>query len=686
VSERSGGVGAVRDGRDDSATTGSRHRLGRGARLALDGLLVGSLLLLALGADLPAWSLATLAALALGGTFLRTHADEGARAARERLEHLVDAIPLATIAFKQNGDIATWNRAAQDLFGWSADEVFGDRNPTVMEEALEESDEFYRRIMGGEVLRGVEVVRQRKDGLKLDLALYTAPLPDGNEPGFLVLYDDIAERKRIERERDAAQRLYRDLIEALPLVTYIDAVDEGPTGIFTSPQIERLLGWPVGEWMSKPFSELLHPDDRERVMALVFRSNATRELFEAEYRLRHRDGHFVWVRDHSSIVEDAEGTPVARGFLLDITAQKRLEEQLLQAQKMDALGQFAGGIAHDFNNLLTAIGGYADLATASVDRDSAAQRSLTGIRTAATEAAGLTSRLLSFSRRHVPGRHPVDVNDVVRGAAELLDRLVREDVLIELALADGLPAVSADDVQLKQVVVNLALNARDAMPGGGRLRIETELIGSRVALRVTDSGHGMDDFTRAQAINPFFTTKPPGKGTGLGLSVAYAVARSLDGDLRLTSEPGAGTAVELFLPVTDGLPETPEQIHEPAHGVERILVVEDRGLVRNLARSVLAAAGFDVVTAAGGDEALELVQAGTEPDLLLTDVVMPGMSGAELARRLRTLQPKLPVLYMSGYTDDVLRPAELTEPRTWFLAKPFHNAELVAAARSALDG
>jgi hypothetical protein len=666
--------------------TGSRHRLGRTARLALDGLLVGSLLLLALGADIPSWGLALLAALALGGTFLRTHADEGARAARDRLERTIDAIPLATIAFDRNASIVTWNRAAEALFGWSIEEVAGSSNPTVTDDARAESDEFHRRIARGDVLKGVEVVRQTKDGRRLDLALYTAPLPGGTDGGFLVLYDDIAERKRIERERDAAQRLYRDLIEALPLVTYIDAVDEGPTGIYTSPQIEHLLGWTVEEWMARPFSALLHPDDRDRVMALIVTSNATRQLFEAEYRLQHKDGHFVWVRDHSSIVEDAEGTPVARGFLLDITAQKRLEEQLLQAQKMDALGQFAGGIAHDFNNLLTAIGGYADLAAASLERDSEAHRSLAGIRTAATEAAGLTSRLLSFSRRHVPGRHPVDVNEIVRGAAELLGRLVREDVVIELALADGLPAVSADDVQLKQVVVNLALNARDAMPGGGSLRIETGLLADQVVLRVSDDGHGMDDLTRAQAINPFFTTKPPGEGTGLGLSVAFAVARSLDGELRLTSEQGVGTTVELLLPATDNRPETAERVHEPTGGIERILVVEDRGLVRTLAGSVLSAAGFDVVTAAGGDEALELVRTGTEPDLLLTDVVMPGMSGAELARRLRRLHPELPVLYMSGYTDDVVQPAELAEPRTSFLAKPFHNAELVAAARSALDG
>ncbi len=666
--------------------TGPRHRLGRTARLALDALVVGSLLLLAIGAHIPVWGLAGLAALALGGTFLRTQADEGARAARERLEQMIDAIPLATIAFDRDASIVTWNRAAVQLFGWSIDEVAGGTNPAVAEEWLDESDGLHRRIMAGELLKGIEVVRRTKDGHRLDLAVYTAPLEGSNvDSGFLVLYDDIAERKRVERERDAAQRVYRGLVEALPLVTYIDAVDDDATNIYTSPQIEELLGWSCERWRSLPFAEILHPDDRDRVMTLVRRSNATRLLFEAEYRLLHADGHYVWVRDHSSIVEDADGTPVARGFLLDITAQKRLEEQLLQAQKMDALGQLAGGIAHDFNNLLTAIGGYADLASASLDGEHHAQRSLTGIRTAATEAAGLTSRLLTFSRRHVPGRHSVDVNEVVRGAAELLERLVREDVVIELALVDELPAIAADGAQLKQVVVNLALNARDAMPQGGSLRIETGEDGGRVALRVQDDGHGMDDATRKRAVEPFFTTKPPGEGTGLGLSVAYAVARSLGGELRIASEPGLGTTVELFLPPADVEPEVPEPAPEPVGGAERILVVEDRGLVRDLAHSILEAAGYNVVSAAGGDEALAVVEAGTIPDLVLTDVVMPGMSGAELARRLRGLRPGLPVLYMSGYTDDVLQASELEEPRTSFLAKPFDNAELVAAARQALD-
>jgi len=668
--------------------TGTRHRLGRPARLSLDALLVGSLAALALGAPVPTWVKALLAGLALAGTYLRRQADQGIDAERERLARLIEAIPLATIAFDRDANIVTWNRAAVQLFGWEAREVVGRQNPSVSPDARAQSDEFHRRIVSGEAIRGVEVVRTTRDGEPLDLMVYVAPLDSSRiETGFLALYDDIAERKRIERERDSAQRVYRDLVEALPLVTYIDAVDDTPTSIYRSPQMVDLLGWTDEQWCANPalFTELLHPDDRDRVMALVRRSNETRDLFEAEYRLLHADGHYVWVRDHSAIVEDAEGTPVARGFLLDITAQKRLEEQLLQAQKMDALGQFAGGIAHDFNNLLTAIGGYADLASSSLDGEAAAQRALAGIRTAATEAAGLTSRLLAFSRRHVPGRHPVDVNEVARGAGELLERLLREDIVLQLELTEPLPPVAADEAQLKQVVVNLALNARDAMPNGGTLRIETIADGERVLLRVHDTGEGMDDATRARAVEPFFTTKAPGEGTGLGLSVAYAVSRSLGGDLAITSEQGGGTTVELWLPATDEAPEPAAPAPEPAGGVERILVVEDRGLVRNLARSVLSAAGFDVVTAAGGDEALALVESGAQPDLLLTDVVMPGMSGAELARRLRGLRPGLPVLYMSGYTDDVLKASELSAPHTSFLAKPFHNAELVAAARQALD-
>jgi CheY-like chemotaxis protein len=353
---------------------------------------------------------------------------------------------------------------------------------------------------------------------------------------------------------------------------------------------------------------------------------------------------------------------------------------------MDALGQLAGGIAHDFNNLLTAISGYADLAAGEAAPASRLERCLTGVRTAATEAASLTARLLAFSRRDVSARTAVEVNGLVRSTADMLARLLREDVALELDLAEGLPCVSADPVQLKQVVMNLALNARDAMPLGGRVTVRTRAAADRVVLTVRDTGVGMDDETRRRALEPFFTTKTAGEGTGLGLSVVYGVVQALGGTLELDSEEGVGTVVTVRLPPADGQPGDAEQTEERAvaQGSERVLVAEDREVVRALAHDVLTAAGFAVHLAADGEQALEASD-GAGFDLLVTDVVMPGMSGPELAATLRERIPTLPVLYMSGYTDDVLDDAALAAPRTAFLRKPFGRGDLERAVRTLLD-
>ena len=662
--------------------TGLRHRL---APFAIEGALTALLVVLWVSGEASFLVLAVL-----GGIFgLLRHRERRRVAAHStHLERQIDALPLATIAFDGDARIVTWNAAAERLFGWSAREVVGRRNPTVTRSVRRESDSLHRSILEGRTLRGVETVRRTRDGVELEVALYSAPLDPvaGASAGFLVLYDDIAERKRAERERDDAQRRYRGLVEALPLVTYIDHVDDDATNIYTSPQIEDVLGWPLQEWEDDPrlFKELLHPEDRERVMAHVQESNATHLVFEDEYRMLHRDGHYIWVRDHSAIVADADGKSFARGFLLDITAQKKLEEQLLQSQKMDALGQFAGGIAHDFNNLLTGISGYADLAASSIDETSPARRCLDGIKTAATEAASLTARLLAFSRRHVPERRLIDLNDTVVGAVDLLRRVLREDVEVRLELAEALPPVSADPAQLKQVVLNLALNGRDAIAGAGTLTLVTESIGEVVVLRVRDDGVGMDAATRVRALEPFFTTKESGEGTGLGLSVVYGVVDALGGTIGIDSEPGAGTTVEVLLPAADGTADPIEPLGlAPRSGrAERVLVVEDRALVRDLARDLLTAAGFEVAVANGAEAALAL--AGPF-DLLLSDVVMPGTSGPALAQRLRSDQPDLRVVFMSGYTDDVLGDDVLALPGTSFLRKPFGAEALVDAVRSSLD-
>jgi PAS domain S-box-containing protein len=649
-------------------------------RLHAEGVLPGDDLL-----EIPLMTVLALLFAAFGQQ--RARAEQDIMRDKARLARQIDRIPLATVAFDEDGRVVTWNTTAEQLFGWKADEVIGKFNPIVSAGERSHSDELFARIQDGEPLQGVEVTRHARDGSTLELCLYSAPL---GKTGTIVLYDDIRERKRAQRERDEAEGRYRNLIESLPLVTYIDLVDDHATNVYTSPQIVDLLGWSLAEWGAdeRLLANVLHPDDRERVMAEVFHANETREPFDSEYRLRHRDGHYVWVRDQSAIMED-NGEPFARGFLLDITERKQLEAQLLQAQKMDALGQFAGGIAHDFNNLLTGISGYADLAASATERDTVVSRCLDGIKTAADEATSLTSRLLAFGRRNVPERKPVDLNQIVREAASLLERLVRSDVRVNLALKHPLPAVSADLVQLKQVVVNLALNARDAMPDGGILTLETAVAGGSVVLRVRDNGDGMDAATRARALEPFFTTKPEGEGTGLGLSVVYGVVDGLGGRLSIESAIGLGTIVEVALPAAEDLPDEPVETEvEPtaALNAERVLVVEDRQVVRELARDVLESAGFEVVAAAGGREALDEVAAGEPFDLLLTDVVMPEMSGPELAVKLRAKHPGLPVLYMSGYTDDVLSAHELAQAATAFLRKPFGNAELITAARTLLDG
>jgi two-component system cell cycle sensor histidine kinase/response regulator CckA len=649
-------------------------------RLHANGVLPGDDLL-----EIPLMSL--LALLFAAFAHQRSRVEQDIMRDKRQLAQQVDRIPIATVAFDSDARVVTWNSSAEQLFGWAADEVVGKLNPIVPAGERAHSDELLARIQKGERLNGIEVTRHARDGTVLELCMYSAPL---SRTRAVVLYDDIRERKRAERERDQAEGRYRSLIESLPIVTYIDHVGGHATNVYTSPQVVDMLGWPLADWDSDPhfFEKIIHPDDVERVVAEIVHANQTRERFDSEYRLRHREGHDVWVRDQSAILDD-NGTAFARGFLIDITQQKRLEEQLRQAQKMDALGQFAGGIAHDFNNLLTGIGGYAELAASTTERGTVVSRCLVGIKTAAEEAASLTSRLLAFSRRNVPERRLVDLNGIVRETASLLERLMRADVRVSLALAHPLPAVAADLAQLKQVVINLALNARDAMPEGGTLTIETAVAGESVILRVRDSGIGMDATTRSRALEPFFTTKPEGEGTGLGLSLVYGVVDGLGGRLSIESAIGLGTIVEIALPAADALPEGPEEPDdEPtaALNAERVLVVDDRDVVRDLTRDVLEASGFDVIAVPGGREALEEVASSEPFDLVLTDVVMPEMSGPELARQLRAQHPQLPVLYMSGYTDDVLSAHELSQDATAFLRKPFGNAELISAARTLLDG
>jgi signal transduction histidine kinase len=417
------------------------------------------------------------------------------------------------------------------------------------------------------------------------------------------------------------------------------------------------------------------------------------ELWEAFHRDGSRDGE-VRLRTRDGGVRDVAFSATANvqpgrhlGSLRDLTAQKRLEEQLRQAQKMEAVGRLAGGIAHDFNNLLTAIAGYGELLSAALE-DGPLRRHAEEITKASARAAALTSQLLAFSRRQVLQPRVLDLNVAVREMESMLHRLIGEDVELVTALDPGLGPVCADPTQVEQVIVNLVVNARDAMPGGGALTIETSNAGDHVVLAITDTGTGMTEDERAQLFEPFFTTKG-GAGTGLGLATVYGIVEQSGGHIEVLTEPGLGSSFRISLPRADGAPaEQPDTRREPAAaaGTETILLVEDEDVVRRLVAEILDDAGYAVLEASDGASALEVARSHDGPlDLLVTDVVMPGMSGRDVAQAVTPLRPGLQVLYMSGYTDSAIVHHGVLDEGTAFLQKPFSSAELTAKVRSLLD-
>jgi signal transduction histidine kinase/FixJ family two-component response regulator len=410
---------------------------------------------------------------------------------------------------------------------------------------------------------------------------------------------------------------------------------------------------------------------------------------------------------------DSEESGGILGFGMDVTERKlaeaalhRSEDQLRQGQKMEAMGRLAGGVAHDFNNLLTAINGYAEILAHAMQEEDPLRGNVEEIRRAGDRAASLTRQLLTFSRRQILTRRVVNLNDSVAEVREMLVRLIGEDVQLETIAAPDLATVSADPGQIEQVILNLALNSRDAMPKGGRLLIETSNVhldprqsgvffaihsGPGVRLTVTDTGTGMTDEIKSHIFEPFFTTKPQGQGTGLGLCTVYGIVQQAGGNISVRSEPGMGTSISVYLPALErkAIAENPPPASDGAlaseNGGETVLLVEDEEVVRRLVSELLVRQGYRVLTAASGKEALEI--AGRHPeeiDLLLTDVVMAGMSGRELAEKLLAGRPLTRVLYMSGYTDDAILRHGVSQGGGDFLSKPFSSPELIRKVRQML--
>jgi PAS domain S-box-containing protein len=497
-------------------------------------------------------------------------------------------------------------------------------------------------------------------------------------------------RQAAEERRRAAETQYRTLVETSPAAIVVVDLDGRVT--LWNGAAEAMYGWRASEVVGRPLP--IDGADEAQVAGWGAGARVT------ETRRLRKDGTPVDVRLSLAPVHDAAGTLVGvLGVHVDETERKALEAQLAHSQRMEAVGRLAGGIAHDFNNLLTAIQGYAAFLEERLVESDDLRRDAEEISRAAERAAALVRQLLAFSRKQVLRPEVVNLNDVVREMESMLRRLIGEDVVLTTRLDPSLASVSADPAQLEQTVVNLVVNALDAMPEGGSLTISTrnvhigEVPGARdgvapgryVRLAVEDTGTGMDERTRARAFEPFFTTKE--LGSGLGLASVFGTVTQTGGHVEIESEPGEGTAVVVLLPAVGtvsnpslGAPRGPGS----GQGAETVLLVEDEDVVRGLTRRILADAGYTVLEASSGDDALRVAEEYEgRIDLVLTDVVMPGMGGLQLSERLHALRPRTPVVFMSGYNEDALGGRGVEDDR--YVAKPFTSAELTAAVRDALD-
>jgi len=643
-----------------------------------------------------------------------------------QLVSIVQSSNDAIIGKTLDGVVTSWNPGAQRLYGHSAEEMLGQSMSRLIPSELQAGEmEVLRRIARGERVEPYRSERIRKDGSLVAVALSVSPIADSG--GAIV---GVASAARDIGERERAEAMVRGLLEAAPDAIVCVAPD-GRIAL-ANAQAERLFGYTREELLGERV-ELLVPESARRLhpghrstyfadpsprpmgagMQLAGRRKDGRE-FPAEISLSSietDDGLLV-----SAAVRDVTDRLEAQAERERLTAQaerERMERKLHQSQRLESLGQLAGGVAHDFNNLLAVILNYSAFVAEEVQRlahDEEAERWATvqgdieQIRAAATRATRLTHQLLAFGRREVVQPRVLDLGEVVQEIDKLLRRTLGEHVELVTHIESGLWPVLADPGHVEQVLVNLAVNARDAMRTGGRLTIEVGNLsadaayvatrsgleeGEYVRLRVTDTGEGMEESVLRHVFEPFFTTKPKGEGSGLGLATVYGIIAQSGGHVDIYSEPARGTVVTALFPVTEvtSTARDPTTPAERKGGGETVLVVEDEDAIREVTRRILSRHGYNVIVARSGPAALQTLQEhGGEIDLLLTDVVMPQMLGKEVVERVRALRPDVRALYMSGYAQPVLASEGTLDPGVTLVEKPFSEAVLLAKVREVLDG
>jgi PAS domain S-box-containing protein len=639
----------------------------------------------------------------------RKQAEEALVQAMTRTQLMTDSAVDGIITIDETGRIESFNPAAEEMFGYAAAEVIGGNVSLLMPSPFREEHDRYiegyletgrKKIIG----IGREVVGRRRDGTVFPMDLAVAEMVFGDRRFFLGSVRDITERKAMEealrRERDFAESLVET---AQTIVLVLDC--DGRIVRFNR-YLEQISGHLLEDVRGESWFEIfLPPGDQPRVRGVFSRALGDRSTSGTINPIVTKDGAVRQIEWHNTTLSDPDGNVI--GVLAtgqDITERRELEEQFLQAQKMEAVGRLAGGVAHDFNTLLGSITGYSEMLLERLGEDDPLRRPLEQIHRGAERGAGLTRQLLAFSRRQVLQPRVLDLNAAIRDMDGLLRQLIRPDVELRYELGAELGAVEVDPGQIEQVIMNLVVNAVDAVSQGGRITVATEnaeldeahgerdavlVAGSYVVLAVSDDGCGMDEAVKSRIFEPFFTTKEPGKGTGLGLSTAYGIVRQSGGGISVESEPGRGSTFRVYLLRSAGTPEAAAAKPVAAGsrpGSETVLLVEDDEMFLGLLAEVLEGHGYKVLPASGPEEALAACNGDAgRVDLLISDMVMPGMTGAELAKQLLDKHPAMKVILMSGYTDEAVDDRGVLEVGGVFLQKPFSTKEFTHTVREVLD-
>ena len=641
----------------------------------------------------------------------RRHADEELRSSEKKYRELANLLPDVVFETDEKGNLTFANQNAFDAFGYTLNDF--DQGLSVFQMlVLEDQDkarEIFLKALEGEKLDH-EYTMNRKDGSKFFAIIHPAPIiRDGHPVGLRGIVVDITERKRAEEALRESEERYKTIFRTTGAATVI--VEEDTTISLVNTEFEKLTGYSKEEIEGKrSWTEFIDKEHLERMKEYHNTRRIDSNLAPRSYESNFvdRNGN---MRDVFITVSMIPGTKKSVASILDVTESKRteremsaLQEQLRQSQKMEAVGRLAGGIAHDFNNSLTVIKGYSQLSVMELKQDDPLRGNIEEIQKAAERAANLTRQLLAFSRRQVLEMKVLDLNTSLKDVDKMLRRIIGEDIELVTLLADDLGKVKTDPGQIEQVIMNLAVNARDAMPNGGKLTIETVNVildeeyarnhvavkpGHYVMLSVSDTGCGMGPEVKERIFEPFFTTKEKGKGTGLGLSTVYGIVKQSGGNIWLYSEPGHGTTFKIYLPsVDEPIEEVAEKaaIDEIPRGNETILIVEDDEAVRKLAVRVLEKQGYTVLESHQEFEAMSFCKEREDPiHLILMDVVMPEMSGRQLIESLKQMRQDFKVLYMSGYTDNAIVHHGVLEKGVNFIQKPFTFEGLARKVREVLD-